>query len=288
MNVGQAITQRAATVNGVRLNYRTAGQGDPVVLIHGWPESSYTWRKVMPSLAARYTVIAPDMRGCGDSEKPATGYDKRTIAEDIYQLVRQLGYERIYLVAADMGGPVGYRFAAEHPEMVRRFVFIESGVPGFGLEQAMDVSKAPAGWHFGFNMAGEISETLVKGKEREFLTYFYSRGTQNREAITEADTAEYVRVHTQPGAMRASFEFYRTLLDDGKENRRLFAGKKLLMPVLAIGARQGLGGFSEAAMREVATNVRAVMIERCGHFLQEDQPAELTRHLLAFFDEERR
>lgn len=139
-------THHTAVVNDIRLHYVLGGQGDPVVLLHGWPETWYAWRKVMPALAQQYTVIAPDMRGLGDSDKPATGYDKSTVADDIYQLVRQLGFQRIFLVGHDMGGPVAYAYAAAHPQDVRRFVFVESLLPGIGYEQMVressDISPA--------------------------------------------------------------------------------------------------------------------------------------------------
>jgi pimeloyl-ACP methyl ester carboxylesterase len=138
-------------VNDVRLHFVTAGTGDPVVLLHGWPETWYQWRKIIPTLAERYTVIAPDMRGLGDSAKPATGYDKRTIADDIYQLVRKLGFERIFLVGHDWGGPVAYAYASAHPNDVRRLVILDVPIPGAGLEQIPQASPRGGLWHISFH-----------------------------------------------------------------------------------------------------------------------------------------
>lgn len=272
-------TSAYAEVNGVRLHYVMSGHGDDVVvLLHGWPESWYAWRKIIPILAHQYTVIAPDMRGYGDSEHPEGGYDKRTVAEDIHQLVKSLGYDRIFLIGQDMGGPVSYAYAAAYPDEVKRFVFIESAVPGFGFEAAMDVAKGGS-WHIGFNMARGIAESLVEGKERIYLEYFYKRGTLYPESLTEADVDEYLRTY-KAGAMHASFEYYRTLFDDAKENQ--LAQRKLSMPVLAIGAGQGFGDFSRNSISQVASNVESVMIKNAKHFVAQDQPSAVAKAILNF------
>jgi pimeloyl-ACP methyl ester carboxylesterase len=267
-----------AEVNGIRLHYVTSGHGDAVVLLHGWPESWYAWRKIIPILADHYTVIAPDMRGYGDSERPVSGYDKRTVAEDIHQLVKSLGYDHIFLVGQDMGGPVGYAYAAAYPDEVKRFVFIESAIPGFGFEAAMDVAKGGS-WHIGFNMARDIAEALVDGKERIYLEYFYKRGTLYPESLTHADVDEYLRTY-KAGAMHASFEYYRTLLDEGKKNR--LAHQKLRMPVLAIGAEQGFGDFARESISQVSSNVESVIIKDAKHFVAQDQPVAVTKAILDF------
>ena len=152
----------------LRLHYVTAGQGEPVVLLHGFPQTWFAWRRVVPALAARYTVIAPDLRGMGDSGKPQGGYDKRTAAGDIRELVRALGHERIRLVGHDVGGWVSYPYAAAHPEEVEKLVMVQALVPGYGLERNMREA-----WHFGFHMAPDLPEALVSGRERMYLNYYY-------------------------------------------------------------------------------------------------------------------
>ena len=139
--VPDGAASRYATVNGVKLHFVTAGSGDPVLLVHGWPETWYAWRKIIPVLAPRFTVIAPDMRGYGDSERPSGGYDKVTVATDLHKLIQSLGFGRVHLVAQDMGGPVGYAYAASFPADVHDFVFIESAIPGFGLESAIQLAR---------------------------------------------------------------------------------------------------------------------------------------------------
>lgn len=279
-----SFTHHTTVVNNVRLHYVTAGHGDPVVLLHGWPETWYQWRKVIPALAERYTVIAPDMRGLGDSAKPATGYDKRTVADDIYQLVRKLGCQRIFLVGHDWGGPVAYAYACAHPEDVRRLVILDVPIPGAGLEELPQMSRRGGLWHISFHNVRDLPEALVAGRERIYLTWFY-RTAYNPTAITEEDIDEYVRCYSAPGAMRAGFEYYRafwTDVDHNKEN----AKTKLKMPVLALGGKYSFGKRTLTSMQALAEDVRGGEIDRCGHWISEEQPEYLVTQLLAFFGEE--
>lgn len=277
------IARYMADVNGVRLHYRIAGAGEPVVLLHGWPATSYEWRKVMPVLAQRYTVIAPDMRGLGDSSKPAGGYDKRTIAEDIAQLIGRLGHDRVRLVGHDQGAAVAYAYAAAYPERVSHFAFLESLLPGVGLERIMDVSRGGS-WHFGFTMLENLPEALVAGRERLLLSWFFHNDPYVPGAITEADIDEYARCYAAPGGMRAAFEYYRALPLDAEHNREL-AKTKLPMPVLALGADHFIGDGVVAEMEEVAEDVRGGVIADCGHWIADEQPERLTERLGGFFEE---
>lgn len=258
------------------------GQGDPVVLLHGWPQTWYAWRKVMPALAEHYTIIAPDMRGLGDSDKPATGYDKRTVADDIYQLIRQLGIERIFLVGHDMGGLVGYVYAAAHREEVRRFVFVESLLPGVGYEQMVAQSN---NWHHRFNITRDLAEALVSGKERLFLSWFYRQDAFNPTAISETDIDEYVRGYAAPGGMRAAFEYYRAMVQDAEDNKAS-AKTKLTIPVLAIGSDRFIGNAVITEMQQVASTVQGSIIKDCKHWVAEEQPEILVQQLLTFFQAE--
>jgi pimeloyl-ACP methyl ester carboxylesterase len=278
--VPDGASSRFATVNGVNLHFVIAGSGDPVLLIHGWPETWYAWRKVIPVLAARFTVVAPDMRGYGDSERPSGGYDKVTVAADLHELMRSLGFGRVHLVAQDMGGPVGFAYAASFPADVRDFIFIESAIPGFGLEASMDVAHGGS-WHMGFNMTQGINELLVAGRERPFIEYFYRRGTLQPDALTPADIDEYARSYAD-GGLIASFNYYRTLLDDAKVNREKLGVKRLAMPVLSLAAEQGLGDFSHASITQVAEHVERRTIAGARHFLVQDQPTAAAEAILSF------
>ncbi|MFK4441435.1 pimeloyl-ACP methyl ester carboxylesterase [Caballeronia udeis] len=272
-------------VNGVRIHFVTAGSGQPVLLIHGWPETWYAWRKVIPRLAGRYFVIAPDMRGMGDSSKPLEGYDKKSVATDLHELVRSLGFDRVLLVGHDMGGQVAYTYAAQWPQEVRKFAFIESGLPAFGQEASMDVAKGGS-WHFGFNMQGDLAEALVRGRERLFLEYLFKRdriGLVDPTAVSDADLEIYADAWRQPGALRASFAYYQQLLGQDTADNKRFGATKLPMPVLAIGAEYGYKDSAERTMQAVALNVQGAIISNSGHYIPEEQPLALVRLLLDFF-----
>jgi pimeloyl-ACP methyl ester carboxylesterase len=240
----------------------------------------------MPTLAQKYTVVAPDMRGLGESSRPSDGdYTKKRVADDIYKLIQQLGYSRVYLAGQDMGGPVAYALAALHPALVIKLVQIESGIPGFGLEAAMDPAHGGS-WHFGFFATPVFPEMLTRGREKEFLTRFAFRGNYvfQQTAITEADIDEYLRSYTNPEGMAAGFGYYRAFAQDANDNREI--GKtQLKMPVLAIGGdRNATGDFTESNMRRVADDVKGIILKDCGHFVYDEQPEALVREMLAFFD----
>jgi pimeloyl-ACP methyl ester carboxylesterase len=274
-------------VNEVRLHYVMAGQGTPVVLLHGWPQTWYEWRRIIPGLAERYTVIAPDMRGLGDSSKPATGYAKRIIAEDIYQLVRHLGLERIFLVGHDWGRPVAYAYACAHPQDVRRLVILDVMIPGAGLEQIPQMSPRGGLWHLSFHNVRDLPEALIAGRERLYLSWFYRTAAYNPTAITDEEIDEYVRCYSAPGGLRAGFEYYRALWEDVAHNTEN-AHTRLTMPVLALGGEGGFGQHVVRSMQALAENVRGGVIERCGHWMAEERPDELLAQLLTSFGEEQR
>jgi pimeloyl-ACP methyl ester carboxylesterase len=277
-----AFAHHTARVNDILLHYVIAGRGDPVVLLHGWPQTWYEWRKIIPTLAERYTVIAPDMRGLGDSSKPVAGYDKRTIAHDIYLLVRQLGFERIFLVGHDWGGPVAYAYACAHPADVRKLVILDVPIPGAGLEHALNFRPRSV-WHVQFHYVRDLPEALVTGRERTYLSWFY-RTAYDPTIITEEAIDEYVRCYSAPGGLRAGFEYYRAIFTDVEHNQEN-AKTKLKMPVLALGGERGFGELTIKSMQQLAENLRGGVIERCGHWIPEERPEYLNEQLLTFFGE---
>ena len=278
------VKHHTTAVNDVRLHYVTAGAGDPVVLLHGWPETWYQWRRIIPALAERYSVIAPDMRGLGDSSRPATGYDKRSVAADIYELVHKLGFERILLVGHDWGGPVAYAYASAHPEDVRRLAILDVAIPGAGLEQIPQAGPRGGLWHISFHGVRDLPEALISGRERTYLTWFY-RTAYDPTAISEEAIDEYVRCYASPGGLRAGFEYYRAIWQDVEHNREN-AKTKLRMPVLALGGDRGFGAATKGSLEALADDVRGGVIERCGHWISEEQPERLVEELLAFFGED--
>ena len=217
-----------ATVNGIQLHYVMGGKGDPVVLLHGWPETWYAWHKVMPALAKNYTVIAPDLRGLGDSSKPLTGYDGKTLAEDIHQLVTQLGFKSIFLVGHDIGTQVAYSYAAAHPTEVKRLVVMEIPPPGFFPPPT--VNGGPPLWWVLFHQTPDVPEALVQGKEMTYLSWHYQNLAYNPAAITQEAINEYVSKYSVPGGMRAGFEHYRAIPQDAIQNMN-YSKTNLTMPI---------------------------------------------------------
>ena len=275
-------------VNGVLLHYVTAGNenGEAVVLLHGFAQSWYEWRRdVIPALANKYFTVAPDMRGIGDSEKPLDGYDKRTMAEDIWQLVRHLGLTKFYLVGHDFGAAVAYAFAAAHPDAVSKLVIAEMIMPGFGYEDCMQAPFVTDGlgrkvWHLAFHDAPNLPEALIAGRERMYLQWFHNNFGYVPNAIPEQDLDEYVRTYAAPGGMRA-LDYYRTHFIDAEHNRE--SSKTLLkMPVMAIGGAGFLGPIVAEGMAKLAENVRKEVIPECGHWVPDEQPEAFTKLLLEF------
>jgi len=272
-----------ATVNGIQLHYVIGGKGDPVVLLHGWPETWYEWRHVMPALAKNYTVIAPDLRGLGDSSKPPTGYDGKTVAEDIHQLVGKLGFKTIFLVGHDIGTFIVYSYAAAHPSEVKALAVMEAPIPGFYPP------VRPILWWVPFHQTPDVPEALVQGKEMLYLSWFYHNLANNPAAITQQDINEYVSHYSAPGGMRAGFEYYRAIPQDAIQNMN-YSKTKLTMPVLGLG-----GGYTPAfggnvtmpsvvyGMKILAQNVTGILVPNSGHWIPEEQPQFLADQLLKFF-----
>ena len=288
MTVAAAGVRHAfADLGEVTLHYVTAGQGEPVVLLHGWPHTWYAWRHVIPRLAEKYTVIAPDLRGLGDSSRPLSGYDKKTVANDVWRLVTEvLGHRQFFLVGHDWGGPTAFALAAAHPEAVLRLAILDVVIPGDGG----DFSQGGRRWHHGFHATPDLPEALVEGRERIYLGWFYRTFSARPDAISEADIDEYLRTYTQPGALRAGFGFYRALAQDAEDNRERIARGKLAMPVLAMGGAvgRGRGTEPEESLRRVANDVRGLVVPECGHMIPEEQPDLVARVLGEFFAEHQR
>jgi len=242
--------------------------------------------KVMPALAKNYTVIAPDLRGLGDSSKPPTGYDGKTVAEDIHQLVTQLGFKTIFLVGHDIGTFVVYPYAAEYPSEVRRLVVMEIPPPGFFPPP--QVNGGPPLWWVLFHQTPDVPEALMHGKEMTYLSWFYQNLAYNPAAITQTAINEYVSHYSAPGGMRAGFEYYRAIPQGAIQNEN-YSKTNLTMPVLALGAGNvpTFGGHANTAaeygMKLLAQNVTGITVPNSGHFIQEEQPDVVVKLLNNFF-----
>jgi pimeloyl-ACP methyl ester carboxylesterase len=277
-----------AQLEGVRLHYVTMGNGAPVVLLHGWPQTWYEWRRVMPLLADKYALVAPDMRGLGDSSRPAAGYDKKTVANDIWLLMHdRLKHARFAVVGHDWGAPVAFRLAADHPSEVTHLAMLDVPVPGdqpAGGTSPDAIGRGARWWHL-FHQVLDLPEALVHGRERLYLEFFYANGCDQAGAIDDADVAEYVRTYSQAGAMRAGFNYYRALPQDVADNRATLAtGFKLPMPTLGLGGGgpRGRANLVVESLRRVAVHASGGSIADCGHFIPEEKPEESAKHLREF------
>jgi pimeloyl-ACP methyl ester carboxylesterase len=276
-------SHHTASVNGIQLHYVIGGHGNPLVLLHGWPETWYEFRLVMPALAKSYTVIVPDLRGLGDSSKPLTGYDGKTVAEDIHQLVTMLGFKTIFLAGGDVGAVIAYPYAAAHPTEVKKLVVWEAPIVGLTPPGAKSV------WWFFFHQVPDLPEALVNGKELTYLSWFYHNLAYNPAAITQAAINEYVSHYSAPGGMRAGFEYYRALPQDAIENMN-YSKTKLTMPVLALGGGYDpyFGGNTTTpliapSIKMAAQNVQTVIVPNSGHWIPEEQPQFFVKQLANFF-----
>lgn len=278
-------SRRYAQVDDVRLHYVTGGpdDGELVVLLHGWPQTWYTWRHVMPVLAQEgYRVVAVDYRGAGESEKPRGGYDKASMAGDIRALVRQLGATRIHLVGRDIGVMVAYAYAAQRPAEIVKLAMLDVPVPGTRIWDEAKARADPQIWHFGLHQQRDIAELLIAGKEHAYILDFYKK--RAHVALSNDDIAVYADAYAAPGALRAGFELYRAFPQDEMQFKA-FMKHKLPMPVLALAGDKSNGAKELDMAKELALDVRGAVAPNTGHWLPDENPAFLTRQLLDFFRE---
>ncbi len=270
-------SHRSVEVNGIRLHYVIGGRGPAVVLLHGFPETWWTWRQVMPLLAQTHTIIAPDLRGIGCSSLAPAGYDDQTLARDVHELVASLGLRRVALVGHDLGGWVAYAYARQYRDQASHLVLSGAALPGFGLERLLDFRQPGQGLpHLVFFTQPQVPELLISGREREYFAAFIASPAMQRSGAVDF----YARSYARPGRLSAALGQYRALYADAQDNRR-GAGTPLTMPTLAL-AGMGETGLSADSLRQVAQNVSEVAIPNAGHYLQEEHPAELARALLEF------
>jgi pimeloyl-ACP methyl ester carboxylesterase len=280
-DLGGGFRSEFAEVNGVKLHYVEGGQGRrTVVLIPGWPQTWYVWRKIMPELAKSYRVVAVDTRGMGDSSRPETGYDTQAAADDISALMSKLGVSRYSIVGHDVGMWIAYPLAARNPRAVDKLVMTEATIPGVTPWPPMLLPpQANAGMtQFMFNQLRDLPEFLVAGREAAYLGWVVSHLAYRPDRVA---LDEYVRAYSVPGAMKAGFEYYRAIPLTTQQNQAL-KRQKLAMPVLAIGGVLGAGEATIETMKLVADDVQGEIIEQCGHYTPEECPEPFLRVLKPF------
>lgn len=267
----------------VRLHWVRGGAGPTVVLLHGWPQCWYEWRALLPRFATSYQVIAVDLRGMGASSKPADGFDNRTMAEDVAAVLESLAVQRYAVAAHDIAVPVGYALASEHPNKVTAFVALEAVLPGISADLKTNESGSPL-WHPLFHAVLDLPELLLSDRERAYLSYFFRTYAANPEAITPDDLEVYTQYLREPGALRASLGYFRSI-ETIAQNNAQYASRKLRMPVLALGGDRSLGEFGLATMQQVAEHVQGDAVADCGHWVVEEQPEELFQRMEPFLNE---
>ncbi len=255
--------------NDTSIYVRTGGVGPAVVLLHGYGETGDMWAPLAVELARDHTVIVPDLRGMGLSSKPKGGFDKKTQGGDVAGVLDALKIERADLVTHDIGNMVGYAFAAQYPDRVKRFVLIDAPLPGIGPWE--EILKNPLLWHFRFG--GPDMERLVEGRERIYLDRFWNEFSANPSRFSEAARAHYSKLYAMPGAMHSGFMQFAAFDQDAIDNQKFLAKGKLPMPVLAIGGEKSFGTTMAEIIRFAASNVREGVIPDSGHWIMEENPA---------------
>lgn len=275
-----AIDSRFADVNGVRLHYLAAGQGDPVLLLHGYAQNSHMWRPLIPELARTHTVIAPDLRGFGQSSKPESSYTKKTMAQDVHALATTLGFGRVQIVGHDIGLMVAYAYAAQYASEVERIALMDAFLPGVGEWQTVWLLRDL--WHFHFY--GKTPLALVAGRERIYFEHFWNDfAADPAHSVSEADRTFYAAAYGQPGAMRAGFDVFRAFADDAKDFAE-FATTKLTMPMLVLTGEKASGEFLIQQGRLVASDVEGVVVPGAGHWLMDEAPEKVMPRLVSFLN----
>lgn len=282
---------RFTRVDGLRFHYVVGGEDAPetIVLLAGFPESWYAWRHVMPMLGERYRVLAIDLPGQGDSDRPLDGYDTQTVAERVHGLLQAIGVTRYSLVAHDVGAWIAFPYALLFGDEIGALVLMDAGIPAVTMPEMLPSSpdKSWKTWHFAFHAVPDLPEALISGREREYLGWFFREKTVNPSCYTEEAMAEYLRIFRAPGGLRAGLSFYRSAAKSAEQNRSLLKERKLTMPVLGLSADQGSIPDIAAAVRPYATDVSGDVIKNCGHFQPEEQPEAVATAIVRYLEQVR-
>ncbi|WP_337271504.1 alpha/beta fold hydrolase [Oryzifoliimicrobium ureilyticus] len=282
----QGFAHRFIRANGLRAHYVVGGveHGETIVLLAGFPESWYAWRHVIPLLGERYRVVAIDLPGQGDSDRPMDGYDTQTVAERVHAFIAAMGIKRYSLVAHDVGAWVAFPYALLYGDEVTSLVLMDAGIPAVTMPEMLPTSpdRSWKTWHFAFHAVPDLPEALLQGREREYLSWFFKEKTADPTCYSEATIDEYLRIFRAPGGMRAGLSFYRASAKSAEQNKHLLRDRKLTMPVLGLSADQGSIPDIAAAIRPHATDVVGEVVVGCGHFQPEEQPAAVAEAVLRF------
>src|SRR5579859_1886429 len=276
--VDATISSKTAEADGIQLHYLTAGHGPAVILLHGYTQTSRMWRPIIPLLAEKFTVIAPDLPGIGDSQIPKDGLDMKTAAIRIHALAKSLGVTKARVVGHDIGLMVAYAYAAQFSAEIEKLVVMDAFLPGVaGWELAYNNDNL---WHFRFH--GPTPEALVKGREKIYFAYFWNDlAADKTRSLSAADRKAYVEAYSRPGRMRAGWAYFAAWPDTAKDFAQM-AKTKLTMPALSIAGEKASAAILGPQMRLVATTITAVDLKDTGHWLMEERPQETMEAVIAF------
>jgi pimeloyl-ACP methyl ester carboxylesterase len=274
----QGFVLKTAEIDGIKLHYTTGGHGPTVILLHGYAETSRMWTPILPVLGEKFTVIAPDLPGIGDSGIPSNGLDMKAAAIRIHGLARSLGVEKARVVGHDIGLMVAYAYAAQFPAEVEKLVVMDAFLPGVAGGDA--VYNNPGLWHFRFH--GETPVALVRGRERVYFDYYWNEFAADKtRSLSEADRKAYTEAYSRPGRMKAGWAYFASFPQTAKDFAQL-SQTKLTMPVLSIGGEKSLGDVLGQQMKLVASDVTVVVLKDTGHWILEENPKGTTEALVKF------
>lgn len=277
------IRDQTVQAGALKIHYLRAGAGPTtIILLHGWPQSSHEWRAVMPLLAANFTVLAPDLRGVGGTDAPATGYDKATLAEDLHAFILAVKPAKVVVVGHDIGGMAAYAYARLYPREAAGVAILDVPLPAVG--PWAQIKTDPRAWHFGFNVQEPLAEQLVSGREAVFIRYFIDHLSANPKAVGDADIARFAQAYRSPARLHAAFAFYRSFGAD--ETFNAAHSDALDTPLLLLGGEHSMGpleALTAAGLKTLgASDVRIATIAGSGHWLAEEKPAETAAAIAAF------
>lgn len=268
-------------VKGKSIAYQMEGNGVPIVLLHGWPQSSHVWHKIVPFLAAKHRVVLIDLPGLGESQSFDV-FDTGGVADIISDATEALGIPDYHLVGHDIGAWVATSLAFRHESRLKSLTVVDAGIPGLIPDEIFKPGNASRVWQFYFHAVADIPELLTEGREREYLSWYFHNKAIVKDAISESDIDHYTNQYRRKHAMSNGFGYYRAFTKSADQNRSF--QQKLAIPVLAIGGESGVGASIGAAMNKIANTVSTKVITNCGHYVPEEQPSEFSEILLEFIN----
>uniref|UniRef100_B0T6K7 Alpha/beta hydrolase fold n=1 Tax=Caulobacter sp. (strain K31) TaxID=366602 RepID=B0T6K7_CAUSK len=278
----EGFEHRMVTVGDLRMHAVIGGEGPPLVLIHGFPQTWWEWRRMMPQLARRHTVVAIDLRGAGHSDKPQGGYDKASLANDVHGVMLALGFDTYAVCGHDIGGMTALALALTHRQAVTRLIVLDVSQPGWS--RWVENSHQQKVWHFAFHMKRDLPERLISGREYDYVASFIHDRAFDMGAHLASDIEAFARSLAQPGNLRGGLEWYRAFPLD-HENALVWKREPLSIPVLALGGEYSYGSQIVAMLQEFATDVTGGSVAACGHWMPEERPTEVTERMLGFLAE---